>query len=303
MKVSPPPTRPASGPPAFFSPDVAAARRFYLDLKPARDRRLTVISGGLEHCTAGYAIRRDSFPFHSIEYVARGSGRLKLRGRTHALSPGIVFTYGPGVPHEIISDPATPLVKYFVDFSGRASSRLLKSCRLQSGRVIEVFPPQILVPLLDELIRSGLRFGRQNAALCAKLLECVALKIASANAPAGGLETPAFTTYQQCRRHIEQHFLDLRTLEQVARECHIDKAYLCRLFRRYDHESPYQYLLRLKMNYAAERLQQTGAPVKQVAEATGFADAFHFSRVFRKTLGLAPKDFKRLRPDISHIPP
>jgi transcriptional regulator GlxA family with amidase domain len=73
------------------------------------------------------------------------------------------------------------------------------------------------------------------------------------------------------------------------------------LFRRYDHESPYQYLLRLKMNYAAERLQQTGVLVKQIAEEAGFADAFHFSRVFRKTLGLAPKDFKRLRPDVSTI--
>jgi YesN/AraC family two-component response regulator len=54
-------------------------------------------------------------------------------------------------------------------------------------------------------------------------------------------------------------------------------------------------LSRLKMNYAAERLQQSGVLVKHVAEETGFSDPFHFSRVFRKTLGLAPKDFKRLR--------
>lgn len=281
--------------PAFFSSEVAAARRFYLDLRPARHEKLAVISGGIEHCTAGYTIHRTTFPFYSIEYVARGTGKLKLRGRSHPLNPGTVFSYGPGVAHDISSDPTERLVKYFVDFSGNNALALLKSCKLPPGRVAQVFPPTILAALFDELIHSGLRFGRQNAGLCSKLLECLALKIGAANAPAGTLETPSFSTYQQCRQHIEQHFLRLRTLDQIAGECHANKAYLCRLFRRYDSESPYQYLLRLKMNHAAEHLQQPGSLVKQVAEKTGFTDAFHFSRMFRKMLGIAPKDFRRLR--------
>lgn len=289
-------TRPAEPTaPAFFSSEVVAARRFYLDLKPAHRESLAVISGGLEHCTAGYTIHRATFPFYSIEYVARGTGKLKLQGQCHVLNPGTVFSYGPGIAHDIISDPDERLVKYFVDFSGTNALGLLKSCKLSPGRAAKVFPPQVLAALFDELIHIGLRFGRQNAGLCSKLLECLTLKIAAANAPAGTLETPAFTTYQQCRQHIEQHFLRLRTLDQIAADCHADKAYLCRLFRRYDSESPYQYLLRLKMNYAAEQLQQPGSLVKRVAQETGFADAFHFSRVFRKMLGIAPKDFRRLR--------
>jgi AraC-like DNA-binding protein len=72
--------------------------------------------------------------------------------------------------------------------------------------------------------------------------------------------------------HIEQHSLRLRTLEQIASECHVNNAYLCRLFRRYDDQSPYQYLLRLKMNFAAERLQRPGVMVKQVAGEVGFTN-------------------------------
>ena len=87
----------------------------------------------------------------------------------------------------------------------------------------------------------------------------------------------------------------MRTLEQIAKECHINNAYLCRLFRRYDNQSPYQYLLRLKMNFAAERLQKSGALVKNVAEEAGFTDPFHFSRVFTSVLGLSPAAFRDLR--------
>jgi len=282
-------------PPAFFSEDVAQARRFYLDLNPPRNCSLAVVCGGLEHCMPEYAIHRDTFPFISIEYVVRGRGEVKLKGRSYPLEPGRLFSYGPGVPQRITGDPANPLVKYFVDFSGARAVQLLRSCGLPPGRVSQVFPPNALAPLFDELIHSGLQARAESPELCAKLLECLALRITGSRAPVDGSETMAFATYQHCRQHIAQQFLKLRTLEQAARECHVNNAYLCRLFRRYDTQTPYQFLLRLKMNFAAERLQQPGALVKQVAEETGFADPFHFSRVFRSVLGISPAAFRGLR--------
>ncbi len=256
---------------------------------------MAVVCGGLEHCTTDYAIHRSNFPFYSIEYVARGSGELKLKGHTHALRAGRVFSYGPHVSHHITTDPANPLVKYFVDFAGKDAVRLLRSCELAPGNVKHVFPSHVLSPLFDELIQGGLSKGQGDAELCAKLLECLVLKLTLNNTPVEETETPAFATYQRCRRHIELHFLRLRALEDIAAECHASKAYLCRLFHNYDHQSPYQYLLRLKINHAAECLRNSAALVKQVAEQVGFADAFHFSRVFRNVLGVSPSVFRRLR--------
>jgi AraC-like DNA-binding protein len=289
---TPPPAPPA---PAFFSADVAEARRFYLDLNPPEGRRLVVVCGGREHCTPDYVIRRDTFPFYSIEYVARGRGQVTLDGCAFPLQAGRVFSYGPGVSQHITGDPAEHLVKYFVDFAGAGAAALLRSCGVRPGSVSDVFPANALQPLFDELIDAGLRASPGSPELCARLLECLALRIAGAHAPIEGADTPAFLTYQACRRHIEAHALRLRTLRQAARECHVDSAYLCRLFRRYDHQSPYQYLLRLKMTFAAERLHQPGALVKQVAEEVGFSDAFHFSRVFRSVLGRSPAGLRRLR--------
>jgi AraC-like DNA-binding protein len=87
----------------------------------------------------------------------------------------------------------------------------------------------------------------------------------------------------------------LRTLKQIAAECHVDAAHLCRLFRRCDHQSPYQLLLRLKMNHAAELLRLPHVLVKEVAGQVGFADPFHFSRVFKSVLGVSPEAFRRFR--------
>jgi AraC-like DNA-binding protein/quercetin dioxygenase-like cupin family protein len=281
--------------PGFFSPQVSAARRFYLNLNPPKRAPLSVVSGGSEHCAPDYEIHRPTFPFYSVEYVVRGRGLLKLNKRSHELRPGTIFSYGPGVRQDIAADPADPPVKYFVDFTGLKSKDILRQCQLPPGNVSQIFPPNDIQNLFDELIRCGQRGGRQSAELCARLLECLALKVSESRAPRTGVETLSFTTYQQCRQHIERNFQRLKTLQQVAQECHADAAYLCRLFQRYDHQSPYQFLMRLKMILAAERLQQPGALVKQVAERAGFSDQFHFSRAFKSVFGVAPDIFRRLR--------
>ena len=285
----------AAGTPEFFSPQVSAARRFYLNLNPPPRAPLAVVSGGCEHCAPDYEIHRPTFPFYSIEYDVRGRGSLTLKNGQHALLPGCVFSYGPGVRQDIAAERADPPVKYFVDFAGRQAKEILRQCQLPPGSVARIFPPNELQNLFDELIRAGLRGARPGADLCAKLLECLVLKIAGARAPLAGADGLAFVTYQQCRSHIETHFDRLKTLRQIAEECHVDAAYLCRLFQRHDHQSPYQFLLRLKMNLAAEWLQSPGALVKQVAERAGFNDPFHFSRAFKSVFGVAPDVFRRLR--------
>ncbi len=286
---------PASAVPDFFSPHVTRARRFYLDLNPSPGRALALVCGGVECCAADYAIHRYSFPFYSIEYVAGGQGTVKLHGRVHPLQPGSLFSYGPGVRHDIAGDPAAPLVKYFVDFSGRKAGALLRACSLAGGRVSRVFPAGELQAIFDELIHCGLQGTHYSIQAGEKLLEGLVLKIAAARAPWQGREALSFTTYQQCRQHIQQHFQRLKTLQQIAAECRLNPAYLCRLFRRYDHQTSYQYLLRLKMNLAAEWLQRPDALVKQVAEKSGFGDPFHFSRAFKSVFGLSPDAFRRLR--------
>lgn len=295
MKTRFTPTRSKATPPEFFSSDVAAARRFYLDLNPRQTQPLVVVCGGLEHCTPDYAIRRDTFPFCSLEYVARGRGEVKLKGHVFSLQPGRLFSYGPAVSHHITGDIGNPLVKYFVDFAGTNAVDLLRSCGLAPGQASEVFPANSLQPLFDELVLAGLQVRRESPFLCAKLLECIALRISGARAPFSGTGSLAFTTYQHCRHHIDQHSQRLRTLAQIASECHVNNAYLCRLFRRYDDQTPYQYLLRLKMSQAAESLQKPGVLVKQVAEESGFSDPFHFSRVFTSVFGVSPASFRGLR--------
>ena len=281
--------------PDFFSSQVLDANRFYLDTSLRSGQPLTVVCGGYECCQPEYKINRSDFPFYCIEFVARGKGKLILKDSEYALFAGRVFSYGPGVAHLISTKSDEPLVKYFVDFVGPGARKILRKCGLTPGHVVQVASPEVILRIFDDLIRNGETDSPYSAMLCSTILQQLILKTAETAVIENKHTTVAFSTYQSSREIIRKNCLTLRSLDEIAGECRIDSAYLCRLFKRFDSHSPYQYLMRLKMNIAAQMLQSPNASVKQVAYELGFGDPFHFSRAFKRVFGMSPSSFKSLR--------
>jgi AraC-like DNA-binding protein len=281
--------------PDFFSKQVLEANRFYLGAFGPSAKLLAVVSGGCEHCESDYRIDRRDFPFYCLEFVARGKGSLRINDQTRSLSPGMVFTYGPGVAYAMNTEADDPFIKYFVDFTGRKAHRLLEDHDLGPGAVVQVNAPDVILHVFDDLVdngASGRRFGPQ---ICAILVKLLVLKITEMQTTEMRYPTEAFTTYQTCRVFIQNNYLRIHTLDDIAEACRVNKAYLCRLFQRFDNQSPYHYLMLLKMREAAKRLQRRGSLVKQVGYELGFEDPFHFCRVFKNVFGLSPAALKRLR--------
>lgn len=281
--------------PPLFATAVASARRFCLDLAPPDGVGLAVVCGGYEESGADYAIRRESFPYYSIEFVARGQGRLALGGRDYELSTGIAFAYGPDIPHEIVTNPASPLGKYFVDFVGTEASRLFDDACLQAGDISRVDAAFEISLLFNELVRDGLRGDSNAPALCAALLRCVALRLGANRIDPASAAVGSNDTYRRCVEHIDANAARLLSQQQVAAECGVSSAHLSRLFKAHGRQSAHQYLTRVRMNLAAERLLESDDLVQTIAAELGFSDPFHFSRTFKATLGVSPRAFRGLR--------
>lgn len=281
--------------PDFFSRQVIGAKRFFLEGAAPKSPQIKVVCGGCEQTQPDFKIDRKDFPYYSIEFVARGRGTAVLGGRVFALTPGTIFSYGGPISQVITTDPKHTMTKYFIDFTGNTARQMLRKYVSSIGTAIQVNRPDEITRILDDLIDHGLSDSPHKSKICALLLEYLFYKIAETKGVEQATMSQSLMTYQACRQHIKDHFHKLNSLSEIAKSCHIDRAYLCRLFKRFDTQSPHHYLMYLKMTFAARRLQEPGTLVKEIAFELGFDDPFHFSRAFKKVFGISPQAFKRLR--------
>lgn len=76
---------------------------------------------------------------------------------------------------------------------------------------------------------------------------------------------------------------------QMASEINVNEDYLARMFKKELGVSPWDYLMRCRIDMALKLIRDTGMSMNEVAYRTGFQDQAYFNRVFKKITGYPPK--------------
>ena len=82
------------------------------------------------------------------------------------------------------------------------------------------------------------------------------------------------------------------TLDELAREAGVHPVHLSRVFRRCLGEGIPEYVHRLRVRTACERMLDPYASLAELSLGTGFADQSHFTRAFRRITGVTPAVFR-----------
>lgn len=97
---------------------------------------------------------------------------------------------------------------------------------------------------------------------------------------------------QRACEFIHAHFEKNLTLAQVARSVGVHPVYLGQIFRQEFKETLGEYLNRIRVRAAAERLANSDLPLTTIALNFGFYDQSHFTRIFRQLTGATPGVFR-----------
>lgn len=92
---------------------------------------------------------------------------------------------------------------------------------------------------------------------------------------------------------MEANIEEPMTLDELSRHVMLSRRQLERLFQRYLHVVPTRYYLDLRLERARQLLLQTSMPIVEIAKACGFVSAPHFSKCYRDTFSLPPRDERR----------
>ena len=92
---------------------------------------------------------------------------------------------------------------------------------------------------------------------------------------------------------MEKNTEEALSRDEIANRVGLSRRQLERLFRSYLSTSPARYYLKLRLNRARKLLTQTTMPVTEVAFASGFTSASHFSKCYRDMFGRTPRAERR----------
>lgn len=90
-----------------------------------------------------------------------------------------------------------------------------------------------------------------------------------------------------CSNHI--------TLEDMAKTANLSPSYFHLVFKEIIGESPYKYLLGIRINCAKNLLLNSKLPLTRIAEEAGFGSQAYFNYVFKKELGITPKMYRNTK--------
>jgi AraC-like DNA-binding protein len=97
---------------------------------------------------------------------------------------------------------------------------------------------------------------------------------------------------QRAREMIEDHQGRPPPLEELARVSCLSKFHLLRLFKATFDVPPLQYADRCRVERSKNLLRHTGLSIGQVAERLGYESQSAFGKMFRRYVGVTPRDFR-----------
>jgi len=269
----------------------------------------------------GWRLQLGPMPTPLLHYVIEGTGRLS--GSDAAFPPGSLIVVPAGQRHELLAPGRARLVEDnrsqfraltegMLRISAGEGAVLRTACATVTTRYLHhldlfagfdrpvVFPlasTDRIASVLDDLV-AELRRPRFGArAVASALLKQVLVLLLRAQLEGSG-EQPGWVISlgdPRIARTIGA-LLDAGdrrpTSEELAAVAGMSRAVFQRRFLDITGMTVADFDARLRLHRAALLLVETDLPVKNIAAAIGYASRSHFSRAFRKAMGLDPTSFR-----------
>ena len=92
---------------------------------------------------------------------------------------------------------------------------------------------------------------------------------------------------------LYQNYSGRITLDEIAAAGHVSRSKCCRIFQKYLHQSPVDFLNSYRLDVSRRLLSETSLSVTETATSCGFSHLSYFSKLFRECYGCTPKEYRK----------
>ena len=101
--------------------------------------------------------------------------------------------------------------------------------------------------------------------------------------------------------HMVAHLNEPMNISTLSAMAGVSMSRFFELFKSATNDSPLNWLIRARMRWAGELLEQSDMRIKEIAARIGYDDQFYFSRLFKIVHGVSPSDYRRRKDAASAV--
>ena len=227
---------------------------------------------------------------YKVHYVCRGSGFLHTREKVFPLSVGDIFFTFPGTPFYIEARPG--LSYMYISFLGTRANMIMEKLKISNsncyfpdcGDICEFWENAFNInrDLTDLISESVLLFT----------FSFIGNRILEFSKKSYKLEE----TFLVLKKYIDDNFTDPGlSLNSIGKELQYNPKYISGLFKEKMGIGINEYINTARCQQACTLIDQGLSCVKEISALSGYNDALYFSKVFKKRIGVSPKQYITLK--------
>lgn len=243
-----------------------------------------------------YNIKLDKPNHHSLIYCQNGSGVLDYRDRSRPVKPGDLIILSPNESAHFHADRDEHCAAFWIFFEGdlaiNFAERLLM--KMDDG-LATVGELASILTNLNYLLDLGSRgYTATNVIHAVHLLQqslsylALQLRLRAFNS-SSKFDIDAVERMMRDNLHRD---LNLDTLAHYSK---LSKFHFAKKFKELTDTAPMQHFINMKIQNACSQLDNSDLTIKQIAASLGYSDPYYFSRLFKKSVGMSPKQYRDSR--------
>ena len=242
---------------------------------------------GITYPTPNYYIKRSPCQAFVLEHIISGKGYLVINGKKHTVKAGDTYLLRPTENYEYFADKTTPYHKIWVNFRGPLAFELVTQYDLKETIYKDIDITDCFQKLFD-LEKISIDLDVINFKVTAIITEMLML-LAESKSKTKTVSNIAISIRNLLDSYISQPF----KLELLAKELSTSKTEIIRQFKKSYNVTPYQYLLKIKLDQAKIMLENETHSIVEIAEHLAFNNPYHFSEIFKEKVGLTPTEYRK----------
>lgn len=252
---------------------------------------------------------KDEKRYHAHEhlelaFIMSGHCRYRIDDVIYDVEEGDLLVINPGVYHQaLFADEMNPATEFFIGASDFCLDGMEPNHLMLSSMPIYKTGPELKQKLMrlcvsmgaeKDMCRTGRYFMMQSY-----LVQFMIYLLREEQEPHAEGRKYYFESVNKQEivsriiEYIEDHYSEHISLDVISGNMYVSPFYISKSFKSVTGDTPIRYLINVRLDKAAKLLRDNSdMSIREVAEAVGYDDVYHFSKLFKKKFGYSPSKAK-----------